>query len=438
MNDRIRWTEKARLDAEPSHLDSLIEFASRAYRRPLSDDEQGDIRSYYKSCRQSGLDHESAIREGIVSILMSPDMCYRVDLAASGKATRPLTDYELASRLSYFLWSSIPDDKLLAHAKAGDLHEPAVLSAQVQRMLQDPRVRSAGDRSSAATGSISAASTKSPPSIATASRHSPTIFGRRCSRSRSGFSSTRLRRIGRCSICCTATGTFVNPVLARHYGMPSSSANLDQWVRIDDADRFGRGGILPMAAFLTKNAPGLRTSPVKRGNWVVKNVLGERIPAPPPNVPQLPRDEAKLDLPLREMLARHRQDPNCAACHARFDSLGLVFEGFGPVGERRDKDLAGHAIDSSATFPGAGEGTGLDGLRRYIRQHRQKDFVDNICRKMLAYALGRSLMLSDDPLIHQTEGKLAQNDYRLNTLVECFVTGPQFLNKRGGDAVAQR
>jgi hypothetical protein len=232
--------------------------------------------------------------------------------------------------------------------------------------------------------------------------------------------------------------TFVNPVLARHYGMPSSSGNPDQWVRIHDADRYGRGGILPMAAFLTKNAPGLRTSPVKRGNWVVKNVLGERIPAPPPNVPQLPRDEARLDLPLREMLVRHRQDPNCAACHARFDSFGLVFEGFGPVGERRDKDLAGHAIDSSATFPGGGEGTGLDGLRRYIRQHREKDFVDNLCRKLLAYALGRSLMLSDDPLIRQTEDKLAQSDYRLNTLVECFVTSPQFLNKRGGDAVAQR
>ena len=437
MNDRIRWTEKARLDAEPSHLDSLIEFASRAYRRPLSDDEQGDIRSYYKSCRQSGLDHESAIREGIVSILMSPDMCYRVDLAASGKATRPLTDYELASRLSYFLWSSIPDDKLLAHAKAGDLHEPAVLSAQVQRMLQDPRVRALATEFGGSWLDF-----RRFDEIATVDRDRFPSFTNDLRQAMyeepirflvDAFASNR-------SMLDLLYGnyTFVNPVLARHYGMPSSSANLDQWVRIDDADRFGRGGILPMAAFLTKNAPGLRTSPVKRGNWVVKNVLGERIPAPPPNVPQLPRDEAKLDLPLREMLARHRQDPNCAACHARFDSLGLVFEGFGPVGERRDKDLAGHAIDSSATFPGAGEGTGLDGLRRYIRQHRQKDFVDNICRKMLAYALGRSLMLSDDPLIHQTEGKLAQNDYRLNTLVECFVTGPQFLNKRGGDAVAQR
>ncbi len=106
-----------------------------------------------------------------------------------------------------------------------------------------------------------------------------------------------------------------------------------------------------MAVFLTKNAPGLRTSPVKRGNWVVKNVLGERIPPPPPVVPELPHDEAKMDLPLRDMLARHRADPNCAACHARFDSLGLVFEGFGPIGERREKDLAGRPVDASRHVP---------------------------------------------------------------------------------------
>ena len=136
-----------------------------------------------------------------------------------------------------------------------------------------------------------------------------------------------------------------------------------------------------MAVFLTKNAPGLRTSPVKRGNWVVKNILGERIPPPPPVVPELPRDEAKLDLPLREVLARHRSDVNCAACHAKFDSLGLVFEGFGPIGEPRLKDLGGRPIDASATFPGGGEGSGLDGLRRYIRDRRQGEFVDKPLRK---------------------------------------------------------
>ena len=181
----------------------------------------------------------------------------------------------------------------------------------------------------------------------------------------------------------------------------------------------------------------LRTSPVKRGYWVVKYVLGERIPPPPAAVPELPKDEAKLDLPLREKLAQHRADRSCAACHARFDSLGLVFEGYGPVGERRQTDLAGHSIDTHATFPGGSEGNGFDGLRQYLREHRQNDFLDNLCRKLLAYGLNRSLIPSDDPTIEQMRSKLAENDYRFDTLVECIVTSPQFLNKRGRDGVAK-
>ena len=134
----------------------------------------------------------------------------------------------------------------------------------------------------------------------------------------------------------------------------------DTWVRIDNARDYQRGGLLPMAAFLTQNAPGLRTSPVKRGYWVARRVLGEVIPPPPPTVPELPKDEAKLDLPLREMLAKHRDNPSCSSCHARFDSFGLTFEGYGPVGETRTKDLAGragrHPGGISRRKPGDGAG----------------------------------------------------------------------------------
>jgi hypothetical protein len=194
-----------------------------------------------------------------------------------------------------------------------------------------------------------------------------------------------------------------------------------------------------MAVFLTKNAPGLRTSPVKRGYWVVKRVLGEQIPPPPAAVPELPRDEAKAELSLRDLMARHRQDPSCASCHTRFDSLGMVFESFGPIGERREKDLAGRPVDTHATFPGGSEGTGFDGLRQYVREHRQDDFVDNLSRKLLAYALGRSLILSDDITIDEMRAKLARGGgYHFDTLIESIVTSPQFLNKRGQDKVAQR
>jgi hypothetical protein len=174
----------------------------------------------------------------------------------------------------------------------------------------------------------------------------------------------------------------------------------------------------------------LRTSPVKRGYWVVRRVLGETIPPPPPSVPELPRDEATLDLPLREMLARHRENPGCAACHARFDSFGLAFEDYGPIGERRSADLAGRPVDHRAVFPGGVEGAGLEGVQAYIRERRQEDFLDNLSRKLLAYALGRSLLVSDEPLVERMRTRLAADGYRFRSLVDSIVTGAQFLNRR--------
>ena len=166
-------------------------------------------------------------------------------------------------------------------------------------------------------------------------------------------------------------------------------------------------------------------------------MLGETIPSPPPNVPELPQDEAKLDLPLREVLAQHRANPACAACHARFDSLGLAFEGYGPIGEKRSRDLAGHPVDTQAVFPGGIKGDGFEGVLAYIREHRQKDFIDNLSRKLLAFALGRSLQLSDEPLIEQMQTKLTAAGYRFTPLVEMIVTSPQFLNKRRTDTPVQ-
>jgi len=438
VNQTIRSVEKARMDAQSAHLASLLHFAERAYRRPLAQEEKADLLAFYREARgNDGLDHEAAMREAVVDVLMSPDLCYRIDLAGAGQGILPLSDYDLASRLSYFLWSSLPDEELLAHAAAGDLHEPEVMAAQARRMLHEPRIRALAvefggnwldfrrfeeigtvdrDRFPGFTSELREAMFEEPV------RFLMDVF----EKDRSVLD------------LLYANDTFVNPVLARHYGMPVPDTRPGEWTRVEDAGPYDRGGLLPMAVFLTKNAPGLRTSPVKRGNWVVKNILGERIPPPPPVVPELPRDESKLDLPLRDLLARHRADPNCAACHARFDSLGLVFEGFGPVGERREKDLAGHPVDASASFPGGGEGAGLEGLRRYIREHRQDDFVNNLCGKLLACALGRSLIPSDGSLIQEIGNKLAAHDYRFDGIIESIVTSRQFLTKRGRDDLAER
>jgi mono/diheme cytochrome c family protein len=432
-NAGIRWVEQARIAAEPTHLAALQEFAARAYRRPLSQAERAELLAFYKSRRgEAKLDHEEAMRDSIVSILMSPDFSYRIDLTESGDGIRPLSDYALASRLSYFLWSSMPDGELIAQAAAGNLRRPEVLVKQALRMLKDPRARGLATEFGANWLDF-----RRFEELNTVDRERFSTFDNDLRRAMFEepvrFMLDVFRQNRSVLDFVYANHTFVNPSLAKHYGMPDISGDAETWVRVDDANRYGRGGLLPMAAFLTKNAPGLRTSPVKRGYWVVKQVLGERIPPPPAVVPELPRDEAKIELPLRDMLARHRSDKTCASCHARFDSMGLVFEGYGPIGERRTQDLGGRPVDDSATFPGGMSGAGVEGLRTYVRAHRQNDFVNNLSRKLLAFALGRSLMLSDEILIEEMRTKLAANEYRFNTLVESIVTSSQFRNKRGGD-----
>ncbi len=451
VNTTLRNLEKEHLDAEPKHLEALFRLAARAYRRPLTKAERDDLVVYYHALRnKNGLSHEGAIRDSIVSLLMSPDFLYRIDLLDTGTAAqttalktaasvsgRPLSAYALASRLSYFLWASMPDEELLRHATAGDLMKRDVLLAQTRRMLQDERVR--GLVTEFAGNWLQF-------------RHFETIntvdrerFPRFNNDLREAMFQEPIRFIedlihtdGSVLEMLYGKYTFVNPALARHYHMPKMAGNQDTWVRVDNADHYQRGGLLPMAVFLTQNSPGLRTSPVKRGNWTVQRVLGEIIPPPPPVVPELPSDEAKSDLPIREMLARHRENPVCATCHVKFDSFGLAFEGYGPVGDARTKDLAGRPVDTAVTYPGGAQGSGLAGLQKFIRENRQQEFVNNLVRKLLAYALNRSLQLSDESLIEPLESGIAANEYRMDWLIENIVISPQFMNKRNPDPSATR
>jgi hypothetical protein len=489
----ILRVEQERLAAEPTHLQALLQFAERAYRRSLSGEERNGLLAFYRESRDgNGLDHEEALRDSIQRVLMSPNFCYRSDLidemgkathgiqnpgssrreeahsslsanqslltsAATGQAnSRPLSDYALASRLSYFLWSSMPDAELLAQAAAGDLNRPEVLAAHARRMLKDSRIRNFAREFGGHWLDFrrfeehNAVDRERFPAFNSELRQA--MFEEPIR-----FIVDLVREDRSVLDCLYADYTFVNAPLAKLYGMPfqslrssrrqeahspssdriqsllpsAATAESEEWLRVEHADKYGRGGLLPMAVFLTANSPGLRTSPVKRGYWVVRRVLGERIPPPPAVVPELPNDEKNLgDLTLRETLAKHREDKTCAGCHARFDSLGLVFEGYGPVGERRETDFGGRPVDAHAIFPGGSEGSGLGGLLSYVRAHRENDFVDNLCRKLVAYGFGRTLLPSDDPLIKQMHTKLAANGNRFDTLIECIVTSPQFRTKR--------
>lgn len=435
INRQIRWVEQTRIAAEPKQLDAVIALASRAYRRPLLAGEESDLRDYYHHLRNSdALPHEEALQDSIVSILMSPHFLYRVDLLADSDESRPLNDIELASRLSYFLWSSLPDKELMQHALSGDLHVPEVLLAQTRRMLSDQRIDGmakefAGNwldfRRFEQHNSVDRERFPNfDDELRLAMFEEPLRF----------FVNV-VQEDRSCMDFLFANHTFVNATLAEHYGMQDLDFEGEEWKMVTEAGDYGRGGLLPMSVFLTKNAPGLRTSPVKRGYWVVRNLLGERIPPPPPDVPDLPNDESKLgDLTLIETLAKHREHESCAGCHNRIDSFGVVFEGFGPVGERRALDLGGRPVQQEAIFPDGSQRHGVDELSAYLRKERAGDFVGNLHRKLLSYALGRTLLLSDESLIRQLQTNARDNEYRFGELIETIVTSPQFLNKRGRQA----
>jgi hypothetical protein len=436
VNRAIRAVEKDRVESEPLHLTALVRFGSRAYRRPLTVAESTSMIAYYREMREkSGLSHEEAIRDSVVGILMSPDFCYRIDLldAPTSKApAQPIPNHSLASRLSFFLWASPPDQRLLDRAASGQLRQPAVLLAEVKRMLKDERARRFATEFAGnwldfrRFEEINTVDRQRFPSFDNDLRQA--MFEEPVR-----FIEDAIRNDRPILDLLYAKHTFVNPVLAQHYGMPEIPGDNSNWVRVDNAAQYGRGGLLPMSVFLTQNAPGLRTSPVKRGYWVAKRVLGERIPPPPADVPELPSDESKAELPLRQMLAKHRENPACAGCHARFDSFGLVFENYGPTGESRTHDLGGRPVDTQASFPDGTLGNGVESVQKYIRAKREKDFADNLCRKLLAFGLGRSLMLSDEITIERMRARLAVTGNRFAPLVETIVLSPQFLSKRGGN-----
>jgi hypothetical protein len=454
----VQHVDDERVAAIPKHLAALEAFATRAYRRPLAASERADLREFYETTMaENGMDHEQSIRDCIARVLMSPKFSFRMDLVmndvagterpnseangnlpthAGGRAVRPLSDYAIANRLSYFLWASMPDAELLEHAAAGDLDQTDVLKAQARRMLGGARSRNfatefAGNwldfrrfeqHNSVDRERFPAFDNE----LREAMFEEPIRFFLdvvRADRSILDF--------------LYAHDTFVNAPLARHYGIPMGPPDSDTWFHIQNADKFNRGGLLPMAVFLTANSPGLRTSPVKRGNWVVKRILGERIPPPPAIVPELPSDEKSLGkLTLREALAKHRQSEACAGCHSRFDSFGLVFESFGPVGNLRDRDFGGNLVDTLAEFPNGTRGDGLSGLQQYIRGYRQDDYIENFCRKLLAYALGRTLIIPDDLLVKEMRKNLTTNGYRFSSLIDTIVTSPQFLTKRNSEKLA--
>ena len=412
----------------------LSAFATKAWRRPLQDPESARLVQLYRDAAAQNVSFDSAMKVPLLTVMVSRDFVFRgreadtfvpcaQDLVAGNK-TLPQSSHALASRLSFFLWASIPDDELLRLAVADKLRDPAVLVAQAKRMLKDPRAESLATDFAAQLWGFGDFESFTGPDEKRFAEFTPALRQAMFDEVTT-FLTDLIRNDRPLTALLDADYTFADAELAKHYGVKTTPAGFERIALPPD-----RGGLPTMALFLTKTSLPLRTSPVQRGVWVVEQFLGRKIPAPPPNVGKISEDEKSADgLPIRDQLAKHRADANCAACHARFDAMGVSLENFDPIGRWRTADRSGDAIVSTDTLHDGTELNGITGLKKYLRDHQDEVFR-HFTRKLLGYALGRAVLPGDRALLDRMNTSLEQDGHKFSSLVEAIVTSPQFTTRR--------
>ncbi len=402
-------------------------LARRAFHRPVTDEDVRDLLGFYREGRAEG-DFRAGVRRALESILVDPEFLFRIERDPPGAAPATayrLSDLELAARLSFFLWASIPDDELLDAAAAGRLRDPEVLEAQVRRMLADERAGTLVTSFAAQWLHLRRMRTVTPdvnafPAFDENLRDALV-------RETELFVGSQLRDDRSVVELLTADYTFVNERLARHYGIPGVYGPRFRRVEWDD-DR--RRGLLGQGSILTVTSLATRTSPVVRGKWILENVLGTPPPPPPPDVPELPeREESGEPASLRARLEAHRANPACSGCHSRMDPLGFALENFDAVGRWRDADAGGAPIDTAGVLP---DGAAFDGLPelRGILNGRRDEFVATVAEKLLTYALGRGVEPYDRPAIRAVVRGAAADDYRWSSIILGIARSLPFQQRR--------
>lgn len=414
----------------------LHHHASRAFRGPVTADELDRWLGLYDAARQGGLAWPDAVRTALKAVLVSPRFLYRIEADPPGPEPARVSDHELAVRLSYFLWSSTPDDRLLRLASEGRLREPETLRRETRRLLADPRARVFAEsfvsqwlgvrRLETGTAPDPRRFPEFTPAVRDAMREEPVRF----------FAGI-LEGDRDLLELIDADYTYANADLARVYGLPApppagEPASDSGWHKVQFADRT-RGGVVTMPAVLTLTSYPQRTSPVLRGRWILEEILGAPPPPPPPNVGGLPPDDQPREgLTFRQRLEKHRTKAECAACHARMDPLGFGLENFDPMGRWRDK-LGEVAIDATGEFNTGERFDGPAELKRLLVQ-RQDEFLRNLTEKMLSYALGRGLEYYDVPTVKAATDALRANGRRSSVLIEFIVFSFPFQHRRGTGA----
>jgi len=419
----------------------LSTLARRAYRRPVLEEDVERLRKFYQEGREDG-DFETGIEMALRRLLVSPEFLLRVErdpVSGDGSPEQPyfITDLELASRLSFFLWSSIPDDRLIQVAAAGTLRDPEVLETEVRRMLADERAESLVSNFAAQWLYLRNLPAVSPDFIAFPDFDE--TLRRAMRRETELFFESIVREDRGALDLLTASYTFVNERLAKHYGMPGVYGS--HFRRVALPPESPRRGLLGQASILAVTGYATRTSPVVRGKWVLENLLGTPPPPPPPNVPPLSDDKSDAVLSMRDRMEQHRSNPVCAACHALMDPVGLSMENFDAIGRWRTLTEGLAPIDASGGLPDGTTFDGVSGLRQAILD-RSEQFVRTMTERLLTYALGRATEHYDAPAIRAIEREAAADRYRFSSLVLGIVKSTPFQMRRwesaASDVVASR
>ncbi len=400
----------------------LRDFLTRAYRRPINNEELTKLKSHFDERMKTDASPRAAIRDVLRVVFVSPSFLIRSEADKDSEKPWRVSDYELASRLSYFLWASTPDEPLLCLAKAGRLHEAGILKGQVQRMLEDPRAQT--------LGTIFASQWLGFTNLPRVQRDqidnpwaTDSLVEAMASESAMLFNSIIAddQQIDR---LVDADYTFVNAELAKHYRMKGVAGDEMRRVSLTESPRrgvLGHASILAITSF-----PG-RTSPVVRGNWVLSSLLGTPPPPPPPNASEFDdRIRESRRLTQRQKLERHRSNPNCYACHSQMDPLGFALEEFEWFGRHRGS----RRIDATGQLPGGKPFKGLRGLSKTLIAERVEDLANQVTRKMLSYALGRQLEYYDEATVRSLSKELQGNDRKLTSLIYAIVESDAFQMKQ--------
>jgi len=408
----------------------LAKLTRRAFRRPVGAADVQPLFAFFEKGR-SGADFETGIQRALEALLVSPDFLFRIEQDPAGytpgRAYR-VNDIELASRLSFFLWSSLPDDQLLDLAERGRLKNPIVLQQQVQRMLADPRSDELISNFAGQWLHLRNVETAQP---------DPVIFPFDEALRAAFMKETELFvgsivREDRSALeLLTADHTFVNERLAEHYGIPKVYGA--QFRRVTVADP-NRRGLLGKGSILTVTSNPNRTSVVLRGKWILENLLGTPPPPPPADVPELvAKAKDGKALSLRAQMEQHRSNAVCAACHARMDPIGFALENYDGVGQWRDED-AGIRIDASGKLPDGGEFNGPAGLTQLMVTRYREDFVRTVTEKLMTYALGRGVEYYDNPTVRAIARQAAKDHYRISSLILSIVKSTPFQMRRASES----